>query len=54
MAEYEIGLHEWGHVLNDKNLVVSKSSSDYRLLAGNLLQNAKYRQSRISYLSIKH
>ena len=39
VAEYESRLDERGHVSNDNNLVVSKSSSGHRFLAENTLQN---------------
>ena len=50
VTEYESRFDERGHVLNDNNLVVSKSSSGHRLLAENTLQNESidYHMSAIS------
>ena len=39
VAEYESRLDERGHVSNNNNLVVSKSSFGHRLLVENKLQN---------------
>ena len=50
VTEYESRFDKRGHVLNDNNLVVSKSSSGHRLLAENTLQNESidYHMSAIS------